>query len=163
MPTSPALSSSPTYTNAASLAFLAQLKKYDPSYTGGIPDLGAADGWPVANLMVEGLQLAGKNPTQKSFIANLSKVSDWTDSGLATGPVRFDAFGKNPPTQCFSLRAVRQGEVRGVPVEREVVLRDDPPRARSAVGRRLRRQRPERSVGLALRVEVVLGQDPSRR
>ena len=57
--------SSPTYTNAASLAFLAQLKKYDPSYTGGLPDLGQADGWPVANLMVEGLQVAGKNPTQQ--------------------------------------------------------------------------------------------------
>ena len=36
----PGIVSSPTYTNAASLAFLAQLKKYDPSYTGGLPDLG---------------------------------------------------------------------------------------------------------------------------
>ncbi|MGP0029402.1 MAG: ABC transporter substrate-binding protein [Acidimicrobiales bacterium] len=98
----PGVVSSPTYSNAASLAFLAQLKKYDPSYTGGLPDLGEGDGWPVANLMVEGLQQAGKNPTRASFIANLRKVSAWTDSGLATGPISFVHFGQNPPTQCFS-------------------------------------------------------------
>ena len=52
--------------------------------------------------MVEGLQQAGKNPTRASFIDNLRKVTDWTDSGLATGPVSFVHFGQNPPTQCFS-------------------------------------------------------------
>jgi branched-chain amino acid transport system substrate-binding protein len=98
----PGIVSSPTYTNAASKAFLAELKKNDPQYKGGIPDLGAADGWPAANLMVEGLQKAGKNPTPESFITNLRKVGNWPDSGLATGPVGFTHFGKNPPTQCFS-------------------------------------------------------------
>jgi branched-chain amino acid transport system substrate-binding protein len=98
----PGIVSSPTYTNAASLAFLAQLKKYDPGYKGGLPDLGAGDGWPVANLMVEGLQQAGANPTRKSFITNLRKVTNWTDSGLATGPINFVHFGQNPATQCFS-------------------------------------------------------------
>jgi branched-chain amino acid transport system substrate-binding protein len=94
--------SSATYTNAASKAYLAELKKYDPGYTGGLPDLGAADGWPVANLMVEGLQQAGKDPTTESFITGLRKVTDWTDSGLSSGPIGFDHFGQNPPTQCFS-------------------------------------------------------------
>jgi branched-chain amino acid transport system substrate-binding protein len=98
----PGVVSSPTYTNAASLAFLALLRKYDPGYKGGIPDLGAADGWVVANLMVKGLQVAGKNPTRKSFITNLQKVNNWTDGGLATGPVSFAHFGVNPTTQCFS-------------------------------------------------------------
>ncbi len=98
----PGIVSSPTYTNAASKAYLAQLKKYDSSYTGGIPDLGEANGWASANLMVEGLQQAGKNPTRASYIANLRKVTDWTNSGLATGPVSFAHFGSNPPTQCFS-------------------------------------------------------------
>lgn len=98
----PGIVSSPTYTNAASKAYLAQLKKYDSSYTGGIPDLGQANGWASANLMVEGLQQAGKNPTRASFIAGLRKVTDWTNSGLATGPVSFAHFGSNPPTQCFS-------------------------------------------------------------
>jgi len=29
-------------------------------------------------------------------------VTNWTDSGLATGPINFVHFGQNPPTQCFS-------------------------------------------------------------
>jgi branched-chain amino acid transport system substrate-binding protein len=94
--------SSATYSNAASKAYLNELKKYDPGYTGGLPDLGAADGWPAANLMVEGLQQVGKNPTDASFITALRKVGNWTDSGLSSGPISFTHFGQNPPTQCFS-------------------------------------------------------------
>ncbi|HLN18064.1 MAG TPA: ABC transporter substrate-binding protein [Acidimicrobiales bacterium] len=94
--------SSATYSNAASIAFLKGLKKYDPSYTGGLPDLGQADGWPVANLMVEGLMVAGKNPTRHSFITNLRKVTNWTDSGLSAGPINFVHFGQDPPQQCFT-------------------------------------------------------------
>jgi branched-chain amino acid transport system substrate-binding protein len=98
----PGIVSSPTYTNAASRTFLGQLRKYDSSYPGGLPDLGSADGWSVANLMIEGLQVAGKNPTRASFISHMLKVTNWTDSGLATGPVSYAHFGTNPSTQCFS-------------------------------------------------------------
>ncbi len=98
----PGISSSPTYTNAASVAFLADLKKYDPAYQGGLPGNSESDGWPAANLMVQGLEVAGTNPTRQSFIAGLRKVTNWTDSGLATGPISFAHFGQNPPTQCFS-------------------------------------------------------------
>jgi branched-chain amino acid transport system substrate-binding protein len=98
----PGITSSPTYSNAASLAYLASLKKYDPTYKGGLPDIAESDGWPAANLMVEGLKMAGKNPTRQSFITNLRRVTNWTDSGLATHPVNFVHFGQNPPLQCFT-------------------------------------------------------------
>jgi len=94
--------SSPTYANAAGKAYLASLKKYDPGYKGGLPDLGQALGWPIANLMVQGLMVAGKNPTRHSFITNLRKVTNWTDSGLAALPINFVHFGQNPPVQCFT-------------------------------------------------------------
>ncbi len=89
-----------SYTDAAGQAMIAGLKKYDPAYTGGIPDLGAVDGWQVANLTIEGLQVAGKNPTRSSFITNLRKVSNWTDNGLAAQPVDFVHFGQAAPTRC---------------------------------------------------------------
>ncbi len=76
------------------------MKKYDPAYTGGVPDLGAADGWEVANLTIEGLQVAGQNPTRSSFITNLRKVSDWTDNGLSAGPIDFKPFGQAPTELC---------------------------------------------------------------
>jgi branched-chain amino acid transport system substrate-binding protein len=89
-----------TYTNAAGKAMLAGLKKYDPSYTGGLPDLGAEYGWEVANLTIQGLQVAGSNPTRASLIKNLRKVTAWTDNGLAPAPINFVHFGQAPPTAC---------------------------------------------------------------
>jgi branched-chain amino acid transport system substrate-binding protein len=79
----------------AGRAFLASLKKYDPSYKGGQPDIGTYGGWEAANLMVEGLEVAGPNPTRQSFIKNLRNVSSWSDSGLAQ-PVSFRHFGVAP-------------------------------------------------------------------
>lgn len=98
----PGVTSSATYSNAASKAFLASLKKYDPAYKGGLPDLAEANGWQIANLMVEGLQVAGKNPTRKSFITKLRKVTNWADSGLPTHPIDFSHFGETPALQCFT-------------------------------------------------------------
>jgi branched-chain amino acid transport system substrate-binding protein len=79
----------------AGRAFLASLKKYDPDYKGGAPDIGTYGGWEAANLMVEGLLVAGKNPTRESFIKNLRNVTNWTDSGLSP-PISFQHFGVAP-------------------------------------------------------------------
>jgi branched-chain amino acid transport system substrate-binding protein len=82
----------------AGRAFLAGLRKYDPSYTGGAPDIGTYGGWEAANLMIEGLEVAGPNPTRQSFIKNLRKVTNWTDSGLSGTPINFEHFGVAPKT-----------------------------------------------------------------
>ena len=79
---------------------LAGLKKYDPSYSGGLPDLGAASGWESANLVVEGLQVAGKNPTRQSLMTNLRKVTNWTDDGLLAAPVTFASLRSGAATAC---------------------------------------------------------------
>ncbi len=51
-------------------AILANLKKYDTSYSGGDPDYGLLGGYLSAELMIKGLQVAGQNPTRASFIPN---------------------------------------------------------------------------------------------
>jgi branched-chain amino acid transport system substrate-binding protein len=84
--------------NAAGNAVLAGLTKYDPSYKGGIPDIGAVEAWETANLVIEGLQVAGQNPTRSSLITNLRNVTSWTDGGLATPPISFKNFGQAPAT-----------------------------------------------------------------
>jgi len=83
---------------AGGRAMLAGLRKYDPSYTGGTPDIGTYGGWEAASLMIEGLQVAGPNPTRQSFIKNLRNVTNWTDNGLATTGVNFKHFGVAPQT-----------------------------------------------------------------
>jgi branched-chain amino acid transport system substrate-binding protein len=107
--------SSPTYDNAAGQAFLANLRLYDTAYKGGVPDLAEGDGWPVADLMVKGLQVAGSDPTRQSFITNLRNVTDWTDSGLAAAPINFVHFGQNPPEQCFTYVQLVNGKYVAFP------------------------------------------------
>jgi branched-chain amino acid transport system substrate-binding protein len=88
------------YSNAAGKEFLGALKKYDPQYKGGLPDLGTTSGWSAASEVVEGLSVAGKNPTRKSLMAGMRKVTDWTDGGLAITPVTWASFGKAPKEAC---------------------------------------------------------------
>jgi branched-chain amino acid transport system substrate-binding protein len=89
-----------TYSNAAGKAFLAGLKKYDSDFKGGAPDLGASSGWQAANEVIEGLSVAGKNPTRHSLMAGMRKVSNWTDQGLAAAPVSWVHFGKSQAESC---------------------------------------------------------------
>lgn len=52
----------------------------------GIPDFAQYYGWNVADLLIHGLKLAGKDPSQKAFISEL-RSSTW-DGGL-TAPTNF--------------------------------------------------------------------------
>ena len=78
--------------NAATKTMLDALKTYDHGFT-GIPDLGLYSGYLSADLMIYGLQHAGANPTQASFIKNLREVSDYTANGILPSPTTFEHFG----------------------------------------------------------------------
>jgi ABC-type branched-subunit amino acid transport system substrate-binding protein len=83
----------------ASKAFQSALSKY-AHYT-GVPDFTWYEGWGGADLMIRGLELAGKKPTQSAFIADLHKVTNYSANGLF-GPANFSLsqFGKAPKTLC---------------------------------------------------------------
>jgi branched-chain amino acid transport system substrate-binding protein len=83
----------------ATKAFQSALSKY-AHYT-GVPDFTWYEGWGGADLMIKGLELAGKHPTQSSFIADLHQVTDYSANGLF-GPVNFSLsdFGRAPKTLC---------------------------------------------------------------
>ncbi len=72
----------------ATIAEQAAFKKY-AGFT-GVPDFGWSEGWETAGLLIEGLQVAGKNPTRQSFITNLRKVTSWNDNGLLAEPINFE-------------------------------------------------------------------------
>ena len=86
----------------ATKTFQSELAKY-AHYT-GVPDFTWYEGWGGADLMIKGLELAGKNPTQSGFIADLHKVTDYSANGLF-GPVSFSLseFGKAPKSLCEYL------------------------------------------------------------
>jgi branched-chain amino acid transport system substrate-binding protein len=71
---------------------LSTLAKYSPKIK-GIPSLGVFGSYAATDTMIEGLSVAGTNPTRQSFIANLRKVSGYTAHGLSSSPLNFTGFG----------------------------------------------------------------------
>lgn len=71
---------------------LDRLKKYT-SFSGGIPSDNIEYSYIAADAMINGLELAGPNPTRKAFISKLRQVSNYTAEGLLTTPIIFSHFG----------------------------------------------------------------------
>jgi branched-chain amino acid transport system substrate-binding protein len=76
----------------ATKLFVSRLKKYT-AWAGGIPNLNIAYSYISADAMINGLELAGPNPTRKAFISKLRQVSNFTAEGLLTTPIIFSHFG----------------------------------------------------------------------
>ncbi len=94
---------------------LATLAKYDRNFhLGDVPDIGLTANYIGADLMIYGLEHAGKNPTRQSFITNLRKVGNYDAGGLlAASPVTFTNFGTPkmlPKTQCSYIVQLRAGK-----------------------------------------------------
>ena len=79
----------------ATKAFQAALAKY-AHYT-GVPDFSWYEGWGGADLMIQGLEKAGKNPTQSGAIKGLQKLTAYELGGLES-PVNLSLshFGEAP-------------------------------------------------------------------
>jgi branched-chain amino acid transport system substrate-binding protein len=80
--------------------YFAQMKKYEPKYT---TDEIALQGWESAALFVQGLKMAGKNPTQASVIAADNSLTAFT-SGDLQAPVNWKDAGHkgNAPPYCLA-------------------------------------------------------------
>lgn len=83
-----------TTPNPAVRQMLNALVKYDPSYKkGDIPDLGIYGSYLGVDLMIKGLQLAGKHPTRQSFITNLHKLNQYNAGGILPDSLTYRHFG----------------------------------------------------------------------
>jgi len=92
-----------TTPNAATQQMLNTIKKYDPSFTGGIPDLGMYAAYLSTDLAIYGLEQAGPNPTSASVISHLRNVSNYTAGGILASPTNFTGFATPamfPSTSC---------------------------------------------------------------
>jgi len=80
--------------------YFAQMKKYEPAYA---TDEIALQGWESAALFVQGVKLAGKNPTQASVIAADNSLSSFT-AGNLQAPVNWKSAGHkgNAPPYCLA-------------------------------------------------------------
>jgi branched-chain amino acid transport system substrate-binding protein len=87
----------PQLKSAGALAEDAVLRKYAHiDYPAGFDE---SHGYVTGLLTIEGLQVAGQQPTRSSYISNLRNVTSWTADGLEPEPVDFKTvFGHNMPS-----------------------------------------------------------------
>jgi branched-chain amino acid transport system substrate-binding protein len=71
----------------ATEAFAAALKKYE-GITGDVDDE-VYSGWLAADLLIQGLKIAGPNATRSQLISAISGITDYTGTGLETKPIDF--------------------------------------------------------------------------
>ncbi len=87
--------------SAAHQVFLDAMAKYAPQQQPAANEI-ALIGWVDADLMLRGLQAAGRCPTRSSFITNLRAVTSYDAGGLLSSPVNMRTiFGQL--TTCYSM------------------------------------------------------------
>jgi branched-chain amino acid transport system substrate-binding protein len=82
----------PSSLNTTATKWMMSALKAYAGWTKPYPAAGMEWGWFTADTAIEGLKVAGANPTQQSFITNLRKVTSFDHEGL-TCPVNYAVFG----------------------------------------------------------------------
>jgi len=82
----------PSSLNTTATKWMMSALKTYAGWTKPYPAAGMEWGWFTADTAIEGLKVAGANPTQQSFITSLRKVTSFNHEGL-TCPVNYSVFG----------------------------------------------------------------------
>jgi branched-chain amino acid transport system substrate-binding protein len=79
----------------------AALEKYAHFTSSEFPTFSQYESWLGADLMIKGLELAGKNPTQASVIHDLRNLKSYNGNGLLPETINFSTiFGHDLPEAC---------------------------------------------------------------
>jgi branched-chain amino acid transport system substrate-binding protein len=112
--------------NAGTEHMQAAMEKYAHFTKSDFPSFSQYEAWAGADLMIKGLELAGKNPTRAAVIHDLRGLKSYTANGLLPEPIDYSTiFGHDLPRQCSW---VMQAEKNGfVPVSPQPVCGMDIP------------------------------------
>jgi branched-chain amino acid transport system substrate-binding protein len=87
--------------NAGTEQMQAAMEKYAHFTKSDFPNFGQNEAWAGADLMIKGLELAGKNPTRAKVISDLRGLKSYTANGLLPNPIDYSTiFGHDPLHQC---------------------------------------------------------------
>jgi branched-chain amino acid transport system substrate-binding protein len=97
----------------ATKAFQAALLKYQHVPLADFPSFDVYEGWLGADLMIRGLELAGKDPTRSEVISKLRQLNGYNGGGLIPEKIDYSTiFGHDSPVFCnYTLRAETNGFV----------------------------------------------------
>jgi ABC-type branched-subunit amino acid transport system substrate-binding protein len=104
----------------------AALQRYAHFSKTQFPTLFQYETWAGADLMIKGIQMAGRNPTRAAVIKDLRRIKAYNANGLLPNPIDYATiFGHDPARQCvWVLRAHKSGFV---PVSTEPICGTDLP------------------------------------
>jgi ABC-type branched-subunit amino acid transport system substrate-binding protein len=90
--------------------YKANLKKY--AGFPGVPGFEQYEGYVTADLLIKGLEGAGKNPTRTSFLAALHSINAYDQAGLGcqTYDLTLKTFGQYAKTSCGWYATVKNGK-----------------------------------------------------
>jgi branched-chain amino acid transport system substrate-binding protein len=87
--------------NAGTKQMQAALEKYDHFSKSQFPTIEQYEAWVGADLMIKGLQLAGKNPTSASVIKALRGIKSYDANGILPESINYSTiFGHDLPKSC---------------------------------------------------------------
>jgi branched-chain amino acid transport system substrate-binding protein len=88
--------------NGGTQQMASALQKYQHFTTGQFPTFSQYEAWAGADLMIKGLELAGKNPTRAAVIKDLRGVTAYNVNGLLANSINYSTiFGHDPPEACL--------------------------------------------------------------
>jgi ABC-type branched-subunit amino acid transport system substrate-binding protein len=99
--------------NAGTRQMAAALQKYAHFTKTQFPTYGQYNAWAGADLMIKGLQMAGKNPSRAAVIKDLRSIKSYNVNGLLPQPLDFSTnFGHDPAMECsWMVQAKKNGFV----------------------------------------------------
>ena len=104
----------------------AALQKYQHFSKNQFPTLFQYETWAGADLLIKGLQMAGRNPTRAGVVKALRSIKSYNANGLLPNPIDYATiFGNDLPKTCvWVLQAQKSGFV---PVSSQPVCGTDIP------------------------------------
>jgi ABC-type branched-subunit amino acid transport system substrate-binding protein len=117
--------------NAGTKQMAAALQKYEHFTKSQFPTFGQYESWVGADLMIKGLQMAGKSPTRAAVIKDLRGLKSYNANGLLPQPINYTTiFGHDPAQQCsWFMKAQGNGFV---PVSSQPICGKDIPGTQTA-------------------------------
>jgi branched-chain amino acid transport system substrate-binding protein len=99
--------------DAGTRQMAAALEKYEHRKPSDFPTYDVYEGWAGADLMIKGLQLAGKNPTSAAVIKDLRNLKSYNADGLLPESINYSTiFGHHLPESCgWYMKAEKNGFV----------------------------------------------------
>jgi ABC-type branched-subunit amino acid transport system substrate-binding protein len=99
--------------DAGTKQMAAALLKYAHRKPSDFPTYNIYEGWTGADLMIKGIQLAGKNVTSANIIKQLRQVKNYSANGILPYNINYATiFGHNPAKSCgWYMKAEKNGFV----------------------------------------------------